>query len=195
FYFQTTPPSCGGDVCVNPGFAWNHGNVQEEIGNTWVGFVGPGVKNLGVDSGTWTDHTNVRPTINELLGLRDSYRDDGRVLVEALDSRAVVQSLRAHRETLLRLGSAYEQVNAPFGSFAADTLAASTRALKSADEGVYSSLESRIADLTAQRDALALRISIALNDAAAGSPLDEQLAKRWIAEADQLLAEARALAG
>ena len=195
FFFQTTMPSCGGDVCVNPRFAWNHGNVQEEIGNTWVGFVGPGVKNLGVDSTTWTDHTNVRPTINELLGLRDSYRSDGRVLVEALDPRAVADSLRAHRETLLRLGAAYEQVNAPFGAFAADTLQASTRALESSDDTVYSSLEDRIAALTAQRDALALEISTALNDAAAGTPLDEQQAKRWIAEASDLLGQARALAG
>ena len=27
-----------------PGFAWNHGDIQDEIGNTWVGFVGPGVQ-------------------------------------------------------------------------------------------------------------------------------------------------------
>ena len=48
---------------ARPGFAWNHGDIQEEIGNTWVGFVGPGVASNGVDSTTWTDHTNLRPTI------------------------------------------------------------------------------------------------------------------------------------
>jgi hypothetical protein len=194
FFFQTTTPSCGGNVCVNPGFAWNHGNVQDEIGNTWVGFVGPGVRNLGVDSTTWTDHTNVRPTINELLGLQDGYRNDGRVLVEGLEPQAVAQSLRAHRETLLRLGAAYEQVNAPFGQFAVDTLSASTRALKSTDDAVYTSIEDRIADLTAQRDSVALQISAALNAAAGGTPLDEQQAKAWIDQADSLLAQAQTLA-
>jgi Type I phosphodiesterase / nucleotide pyrophosphatase len=194
FFFQTTTPSCGGNVCVNPGFAWNHGNSQEEIGNTWVGFVGPGVRNLGVDSTTWTDHTNVRPTINELLGLQDGYRDDGRVLVEGLKPQAIASSLRAHRETLLRLGAAYEQVNAPFGQFAMDTLSASTRALQSTDDAVYTSIEDRIADLTAQRDSVALQISAALNASAGGTPLDERQAKAWIELADSLLAQAQTLA-
>ena len=53
------------NACL-PGFAWNHGDIQDEIGNTWVGFVGPGVRTNGVDSTTWTDHTNVRPTIMSL---------------------------------------------------------------------------------------------------------------------------------
>ena len=30
-------PTCGSNPCVAPGFAWNHGDIQEEIGNTWVG--------------------------------------------------------------------------------------------------------------------------------------------------------------
>ena len=50
FFFQTTNLSggcAGSNVCVNPGFAWNHGDVQSEIANTWVGFVGPGVQSPG----------------------------------------------------------------------------------------------------------------------------------------------------
>ena len=39
-----SPRRCNGAaICVNPGFAWNHGDFQDEIGNTWVGMVGPGV--------------------------------------------------------------------------------------------------------------------------------------------------------
>ncbi len=79
FYFQES--NCSGVAqCASPGFAWNHGDDQSEIGNTWVGFVGPGVANTGVDATTWTDHTNVRPTILALTGLQDDYTDDGHVL-------------------------------------------------------------------------------------------------------------------
>src|SRR5262245_58281623 len=53
---------------------------------------------------TWTDHTNVRPTMLSLLGLHDDYVDDGRVLVEGLDPKATPHGLVAHRETVRRLG-------------------------------------------------------------------------------------------
>ena len=98
FFFQTTNLSggCSGSiVCANPGFAWNHGDIQQEIANTWVGMVGPGVSSGGLDSTTWTDHTNVRPTMMALLGLKDDYVQDGRVLIEALTTDATPQSLIA----------------------------------------------------------------------------------------------------
>ena len=66
---------------------------------------------------TWVDHTDVRPTMLSLLGLQDTYVHDGRVLIDQLDACAVPQSLRAHRETLRRLGEVYKQLNAPFGEF------------------------------------------------------------------------------
>ncbi|HEV2591304.1 MAG TPA: hypothetical protein VGU02_05360, partial [Gaiellaceae bacterium] len=117
FYFQTSNLSggCSGSVvCVNPGFAWNHGDAQNEIGNTWVGIVGPGVAHDGVDSKTFTDHTNLRPTIDALTGLHDSYTLDGRVLIEALTAKATPKSLVAHHESVRQLGAVYEQLNAPF---------------------------------------------------------------------------------
>ena len=195
FFFQTFAPSCGGNPCVNPGFAWDHGDIQQEIGNTWVGMVGPGVMNAGIDATTWTDHTNLRPTILTLIGLRDDYQSDGRVLIEALDTSATPQSLIAHRETVRRLGAIYEQVNASFGQFSMDTLTASTKALKSTDESAYSSIEDSIASLTSQRDALAGQIKAALSAAAFdGQALNEQQAKDWIAQAQSLLDQAKALA-
>jgi hypothetical protein len=198
FFFQTTNLSgvCSGStVCVNPGFAWNHGDVQEEIANTWVGLVGPGVQSTGVDSSTWTDHTNVRPTMMALLGLKDDYVQDGRVLIEALTTKATPQSLIAHRETVRRLGDVYEQLNASFGSFALDTLEASTAALASSDEAKYASIESSIETLTSQRDALAAAIRSGLNSAAfADQALNEQQAKGWIDQAQGLLDQASALA-
>src|SRR5437763_6009112 len=78
-------PSCGSNPCIDYHFAWSHGDIQDVIGTTWAGFVGPGVQNNGIDSSTWTDHTNVRPTMLELLGLKDDYGHDGRVLIEGLD--------------------------------------------------------------------------------------------------------------
>jgi hypothetical protein len=92
---------------------------------------------VGPDSSTWTDHTNVRPTILTLLGLHDDYVLDGRALIEAMTTKATPQTLIAHRETVRRLGDVYEQLNAPFGSFALDAVKASTVALSSTDETKY----------------------------------------------------------
>jgi len=185
--------------CVDYHFAWNHGDIQPEIATNWLGLVGPGVKKGGIDSKTWTDHTNVRPTILALAGLKDDYVNDGRVLIEALRSDALPRSLRAHRETLLELGAVYEQVNAAFGAFGQDLLTASTRALKAGtatNDSTYTSIENSIASLTTQRDALAGQIKAALNAAAFdGQALNQQKAERWIHQAQSLLDQARELAG
>jgi len=200
-YFMTagtTGPFCGGNPCIDPGFAWSHGDVQPEIANNWLGLVGPGIENLGMDS-TWTDHTNVRPTIIELAGLKDDYLNDGRVLIEVLTDQGVAQTLRAHRETLLRLGAVYEQVNASFGQFGLDLLKASTKAIMSGsatEDSLYASIEASIRDLTTQRDTLAGQIKAALNAAAFDDQaLNEQQAKDWIDQAQSLLDQAHALAG
>src|SRR5262245_17822359 len=148
----TTPPSST--------FAWNHGGIQPEIATTWLGLVGPGVRNNGDDS-TWADHTDVRPTMLDLVGLGDSYVHDGRVLIDQLDASAVPQSLRAHRETLRRLGEVYKQLNAPFGTFSMSLLKASTEAIKSGsdtNDSTYSRIEGEISALTSRRDALASQI-------------------------------------
>ena len=197
-YFITaaaTGPSCGSNPCIDYHFAWSHGDVQPEIATTWVGFVGPGFANNGIDSTTWTDHVNVRPTMMTLLGLKDDYRHDGRVLTEALDKHAIPQTLFEHRNTTNELGTIYEQLNAPFGQFGMNTLVASTRAVASSDDSVYNSIESSIQNLTNQRDALALKIEIALDGAAFDNKqIKEKDAKDWIAQAKSLLNQAAALA-
>ena len=108
----TTPPTST--------FAWNHGGIQPEIATVWAGMVGPGVRNNS-DDDTWTDHTDIRPTMLDLVGLGDTYVHDGRVLIDQLDAKAVPQTLIAHRETLRRLGDVYKQLNAPFGTFGSRT--------------------------------------------------------------------------
>lgn len=197
-YFITASgsgPNCGSNPCIDYHFAWSHGDIQPEIATNWLGLVGPGVKNRGVDSTTWTDHTNVRPTILTLAGLKDDYAHDGRVLIEALEINATPQTLIAHRETLLRLGAAYEQVNASFGQFGMDLLKASTKALTSTDATVYNSIEDSISSLTAQRDTLAGQIKAALDAAAFdGQALNNEQARDWIAQAQSLIDQAHALA-
>jgi hypothetical protein len=169
--------------------------VQQEIGNTWAGFVGPGVAHRGIDSQTWTDHTNLRPTILALAGLKDDYQHDGRVLVEALQSGATPAALRS--PITRQLGRIYEQLNAPFGQFGQDTLAASTRAVASGsatDDSQYTRTEAAIASLTAKRDALARKISAQLDAAAfAHQPVPPLQAILEYAEASLLIARAHAL--
>jgi hypothetical protein len=123
-------PNCNSPcVQVQPAFAWNHGGIAPEIATTWVGFVGPGVRHL--DNGSvWMDHTDLRPTILTLTGLQDDYVHDGRVLIEFLTAKALPQSLRAHAETLRRLGAVYRQVMASFGRVGMAGIEVSTKALK-----------------------------------------------------------------
>jgi hypothetical protein len=195
FFFQES--NCNGVAeCANPAFAWNHGDDQSVIGNTWVGFVGPGVAPNGVDPTTWTDHTNVRPTILSLLGLKDDYVDDGHPLVQAMTHHATPPGLRGHggRHTIADLEQEDDLVNSPFGPFGTATLKASTYALESTDDSVYNSVENQIQNLTATRDALADKIRKELYDAAFGNkPIDQNKAQQQIAQAKDLVAQAAAL--
>ena len=195
FFFQLSNPCTGFVTCVSPAFAWNHGDIQQEIGNTWVGMVGPGIARNGIDSTTWTDHTNLRPTILSLTGLKDDYTDDGHVIVQALDRHALPPALS--NSIVPTLENAYEQVNAPFGQFAAATLKASTTALESGtatDDSQYTSTEGSIQSLTTQRDALATQIKTALNAAAFdGTPISQSQAQSWIDQANALISQAQAL--
>ena len=205
-YFLTTgpnrcierPATLNVDRCVDYHFAYSHGDITNDISRTWLGIVGPGVKHLARTSDVWSDHSDLRPTILALTGLHDSYEDDGVALVDFLETSAVSRDLRAHHESLVRLRSLYKQVAAPFGPFSMDTLAASTRALKSGsstDDSTYTSTENSIAALTGQRNDLEARARTALNNATFGGDLSsEQDLKAMIAQAQDVLAQASALA-
>src|ERR1700737_2279937 len=87
-YFNTTSSASTGKgtdcsqapACVNetPGFAWNHGDVQTDITRTWMGMVGPGVSRSGRDDHVFSDHTDLRPTMIALAGLKDDSPHDAR---------------------------------------------------------------------------------------------------------------------
>ena len=193
FFFHDVEPVLDPSVseCVAPGFAWNHGDIQQEIGNTWVGFVGPGVDTNGVDSTTWTDHTNLRPTMLALLGLEDDYVNDGHLIVQAVKHGKAPKAMQS--SYIPTLEKAYEDVNASFGDFSLAVIKASTKALKG-DNATYMSIESSIDSLTTTRDTLAGQIKQALNDATFGNgTISQSQAQNWINQANALVQSAQGL--
>jgi hypothetical protein len=205
FFFATsaTPPA----TCLTPAacafipartsqsFAWNHGDIQDEIASTWVGYVGQGVDQSGIDSATWSDHTDVRPTILELVGLQDDYVHDGRVISEILQGYA--QPLAVKKSTsFTALAEIYKQLNASFGEFAMATLKASTKALASNDaaDATYTSIEEQIQSLTTQRDALAVQMIGLLEGAEFNNQaFSDAQAQSLIAQGQALLNQANGL--
>lgn len=186
-------------VFTSSGFAWNHGGIWPDMQNIWSAYVGPGVSARGIDRSTWTDQTDMRPTMLALLGLRDDYAVDGRVLIEDVSSRALPRSLQAHRKQLLALGRVYKQLLAADGAFAEDTLAASTRALKSGSSGhddVYTRIENALVALDSQRNSLTATMAHALLSAAfGGRTIDSHRARDLTRRGDRLLDRAASLAG
>jgi len=187
FLFAGAPNCTALCLTENPSFAWNHGDVQSEIATTWLGLVGPGVRRSGIDSATWSDHTDIRPTILALLGLKDDYVHDGRVLVEDMRGDALPSGVRRNPVAFALLAQAYKQINAPVGKLGLVTLAVSTTALKG-DDPTYRTLEDRLSAINKQRDALAAQMIQRLEDAAfAGKSLDWRTTSQLILEAHQLL--------
>jgi hypothetical protein len=202
FFFAT-----GGGICMSQAecafipartsqsFAWNHGDIQDEIASTWAGYVGPGIESIGVDSTTWSDHTDLRPTILNLVGLKDDYIHDGRLISEILQGYSRPSAVKKSG-SFIALAQMYKQLNAPFGEFAMDTLKSSTFALASNDEGdaTYNSVEGQIQSLTSQRDAVSTQMKALLQGAAFnGQAFSDSQAQALIAQGQSLLAQAHAL--
>jgi hypothetical protein len=196
YYLNSGSTNCtasglGGSSCTyqTTGYAWDHGDYAAEIDTNYVGFVGPGVKSLGLDGpaanagttssgpdsglitvaedhfpGPWVDETDIRPTIMYLTGLRDDYEHDGRVITQILTDPN--SALRAPGVTAL--GECYKQLNSSVGTFAADTLTASTNAIESNSTGdsVYLSVDSQLKGLEYARDHVAGQIKGDLEAAA-----------------------------
>lgn len=160
YYLCATGFSCsenGTQVQEAPAFAWNHGDLAPDINTTWLGLVGPGVRHLGVDDQIWSDHTDDRPTLLALVGLKDDYRHQGRVLVEVLDSGALPAGI-GDPARYQQLAEVFKQVNAGVGQFGLATLRASTAALESGgpgSDGQFAATTARLTDLGIQRDRLA----------------------------------------
>ncbi|HEY7325559.1 MAG TPA: hypothetical protein VH520_12105 [Streptosporangiaceae bacterium] len=189
YFLSGGATSCTGPcVSQNAGFAWDHGDYSADINTNYVGFVGPGVKTLGLDGpaadavtsagpnsgqtvvaqdnfpGPWVDETDIRPTIMYLTGLRDDYEHDGRVISQILTSPN--HALRKPFAT--QLGDCYKQLNSSVGDFGAATLTASTNAIESASPGdaTFISVDNQLRQLEVARDALAGKIKGELEAAA-----------------------------
>ena len=190
YFLSSGPPTCSGPcVSVNNGFAWDHGDYAAEIDTNWLGLAGPGVKNLGLDgsaanagpssagansgqvtvpgsgtTGTWTDETDVRPTLMYLTGLRDDYQHDGRVISEILQSPDAALSAPG----VEALGACYKELNSSVGVFGTDTLMASTAGIESTSHGdhQYTHSEQKLVSLDQLRDSVAGSIKLALDAAA-----------------------------
>ncbi|HWY02048.1 MAG TPA: hypothetical protein VNX60_00165 [Candidatus Acidoferrum sp.] len=204
-YFVTGSTTCGTSTtpatsCVTqqPGFAWNHGDVQPEITNTWLAMVGPGVDQAGIDNATWSDHTDVRPTMLTFLGLKDDYSHEGRALVEKFSGWAQPSAVKQSANFVV-LAQALKQITAPVGPFGLASLHASTVAMESGnavDDSTYTSIESQLTSYTAERDALVEQILPLLEAAELdGTPIPDGTASGLIQQAENLLSSMEAYAG
>ena len=156
------PPPC---LFEDPGFAWNHGDFQKEITRTWFGMAGPGVRVQGRNDEVFSDHTDLRPTLMALLGLKDDYVHDGRVLVEKLETRSLPDALEDSRRDYVELAGAYKQINATKGSVGRNSLVYANRAIAGTDKG-YTRYLAKIGEITEQRNELAAEMIALLNAAA-----------------------------
>lgn len=195
---DTVPPDPQHCVLVDPAFAWNHGDVGNDINNNWAAFVGPGVTARGVDATTWADETDIRPTILSLVGLHDDYTSDGRVLVEDVAHSFLPNSSKDQKryQDLVALETAYKQLNADVGTFGHATLRASTTALEDASSGqsTYTTIENELATLDGQRDSLAAQIETLLDGVEFnGQNLNLNQAETLTQQANDLISQAQSL--
>jgi hypothetical protein len=201
-------------------FLWNHGYYQQEIDSTWEGMVGPDVKNLGlngndagagpnsagptsggpalvsseVNPGIWMDHTDSRPTMLALVGLKDDYVSDGRVLTELMvDPPSTTQD-----PTFLPLATCYKQLNSSVGQFGSETLEADTQAIETgstANDATYNTFASQLSSLGTQRDSLATTIKNELFNAEFNGQALPSSASSDLSECNDILTQAAALLG
>jgi len=164
YFFQTTGSPA---VVESPAFAYNHGGIQPEISTVWIGWVGPGVRNRGIDGETFADETDYRPTMLALVGLQDEYQHEGRVLAEEIEPWALPSGVARDPGGFVTLAAAMKQINAPFGRLGKDTLKISTVALNGNDPGdaTYKLLERELSNINAVRDNLTSRMLAELEDA------------------------------
>ena len=194
FNFASGTDSCDeAPACVtlegHGGFAWNHGDFQEQITKTWLGLVGPGVQHIGPIDAFFSDHTDTRPTLMSLVGLKDDYEHDGRVLLEVLNDHR--RGFEGSEDIAIRLSQAYKDINAPVGRLGRKTFAISTAALNG-DDATYAKLEAQLAQLTNARNSIAQKMIDMLEAAAFGNtPIDRPKAELLILEAEALVASLR----
>jgi hypothetical protein len=174
------------------GDAWNHGDFQNQITNTWLGIVGPGVQHKGQFGELFTDHTDIRPTILTLTQLKDDYSHDGRTVFEILDNDILPDAVVDQKRLLSRLAEAYKQINAPRGLLGAMTLTGIATKAAEADDVTYAALDQKIKDITNARNEVAGAMLAILEGAVFdGKSVDPGEAELLIAQAGEIIASAQ----
>jgi hypothetical protein len=198
YFFVTGAANCS-SPCLNesPAFVWNHGGIDKSVVTTFLGLVGPGVRNNRIDDDVWSDHTDIRPSMLLLTGLKDDYVSDGRALVEELHSWAIPDAIRDSGDEFVELARSYKKINAPTADLGSTTLRISTRALASGspgDDSTYITLENELSEITLLRDTLAADMIARLNDAEFnGKRISESKQRQLSGEAEGLLDVVHAL--
>src|SRR5262249_59567558 len=69
FFASGSPATCATQAAcafiparTSQSFAWNHGDLQDEIASTWAGYVGPGIKHLRSE-----EHTSELQSLTNLV--------------------------------------------------------------------------------------------------------------------------------
>jgi len=100
-----------------------------------------------------------------LVGLKDDYVHDGRVVAEWFNNNALPHGIRERTEDFIELAQVFRQLNAPKGALGRASLVYANRSITGVDN-VYTRYLVRIADITGHRDALVASIRTVLTDAA-----------------------------
>ena len=212
YYFGTSGPN----VAINSAYAYNHGYYSPNINVTWVGFAGKGVAVKGVDGpeatggnesqdpnstntvpqasqqGTWVEETDIRPTMLDLLGLKEDYQTDGHVISQAL------QHAPRGLTATAQVAAGYDQIESSVGQLATDTLLADTNALASgsgSDDTAYQAKQQTLLKLANDRDKAATKIKHDLSHATGNQGLRRGVVRKDLALVQNLLQRADALAG
>jgi len=151
-----------------------------------------------VDNATFSDHTDIRPTMLTLVGLTDDYPHEGRALTEKLSGWAQPSAVKKSAN-FVALAQILKEINAPVGPLGLASIHASTVAMASgsaADDSTYTNIESQLASFTAQRDALVAQI-VPLLEAAEfnGTPIPDATAASLIQQGQSLLSSVQTYAG
>jgi hypothetical protein len=108
-----------------------------------------------------------------LLGLKDDYVHEGRVVAEWMHQNALPDGIRDRLENFIELAQVFKQLDAPKGQLGRASLVWSNRSVTSTDK-VYARYLKQISDITEDRDELASQIRTVLNNAAFHNrPVDE----------------------
>ena len=108
-----------------------------------------------------------------LVGLKDDYVHEGRVIAEWMYDRALPDGIRDRRENFTELALIFKQLDAPKGELGRASLVWSNRSVTGTDK-VYARYLKQIGEITEERDELAGEIRTVLDSAAFhNEPVDE----------------------